>query len=179
MGQSVPPPVPPDRDDRVPGPPAGPPEPRRHRDSLAAGLAAAVAAGLVAAVAYGWLTEAVDRQVGYASLGVGALIGYAAAKAGGAHRALPFAAAALAPAAIWLGQLVAIALIHADLFQVSATGMLFEESAFVTEAWRDSADLGTYAFMLVGMMMAAYTAWAKRPEQDDPPDQPGQPEQRD
>ncbi|MFF3555643.1 hypothetical protein ACFYXL_19825 [Streptomyces tsukubensis] len=172
MGQSVPPPVPPDPDDRIPETPAGPPEPRRHRDSLAAGLAAAVAAGLLGAVAYGWLAEAVNRQFGYASLGVGALIGYAAAKAGGAHRALPFAAAALTPAAIWLGQLITVALIHADLFRVSATELLFEESGFVTETWRDSADLGTYTFMIVGMMMAAYTAWAKRPERDDPPEQP-------
>ncbi|MFH8614301.1 hypothetical protein ACH4E8_04380 [Streptomyces sp. NPDC017979] len=141
----------------APGVPLAPaPVPVRRNPGL--GIAAGVAAALVAAIAYGLLAGSIEREFGYAALGVGALIGFAANKAGGRHPLLPFAAAVLAPAAVYLGQLIGLSMVLAEFFKVPFSEVFFEQFGAVRDAWSEEADFGTYSFMAVGALVAFVTA---------------------
>ncbi|MFD9726802.1 hypothetical protein, partial [Streptomyces sp. NPDC059072] len=82
--------------------------------NIGVGIAAAVVAALVSAVAYGYIMNAIDREVGYAAAGVGLLVGLAAGKLGGRNPILPVIAVLLSVGAVYLGQLTFIALALAD-----------------------------------------------------------------
>ncbi|MEU5973525.1 hypothetical protein [Streptomyces sp. NPDC047315] len=141
----------------APGVPLAPaPMPVRSKPGL--GVAAGVAAALVAAVAYGLVTGSIEREFGWAALGVGALIGFAANKAGGGHKLLPFVAAVLAPPAVYLGQLIGLSMVLAEFFKVPFTEIFFEEFGAVRDAWSKEADFATYSFMVVGALVAFATA---------------------
>ena len=66
---------------------------RPVRDNVGLGIVAAVVAALVAAGAYGAIGGAIEREIGYAAIGVGFLVGFAAAKVGGRNPALPVVSA--------------------------------------------------------------------------------------
>lgn len=90
MSQHIQPPAPESDAAAVPYPA----EPART-GNIGLGIAAAVVAALVAAAAYGGIMNAIDRQVGYAAVGVGLLIGFAAGKLGGKNPVLPVVGAVL------------------------------------------------------------------------------------
>ncbi|MEU9603107.1 hypothetical protein [Streptomyces sp. NPDC048057] len=141
----------------APGVPFAPaPMPVRRNPGL--GIAAGVAAALVATIAYGLVTGSFERDFGFAALGVGALIGFAANKAGGRHPLLPFMAAVLAPAAVYLGQLIGLSMVLAEFFKVSFSEVFFEQFGAVRDAWSEEADFGTYSYMIVGALIAFGTA---------------------
>ncbi|MEU0392828.1 hypothetical protein ABZ208_08670 [Streptomyces sp. NPDC006208] len=134
--------------------PAPPPAPVRNNVGL--GLLVAFVAALVAAGAYGAIGGAIEKEIGYAAVGVGFLIGFAAAKAGGRNPVLPVVSAVLAIGAVYLGQLVAIAMIFADGTGASFTEVFFDEFSLLTEVWKKAADGMTYVFLGI----AAITAFA-------------------
>ena len=74
--------------------------------SLVAGLGAALAGALVGAVGWAVLTTVSDYKIGFAAIGVGALAGFLAGKAGGDDPRLPFAVAAIAVLGCFLGDLL-------------------------------------------------------------------------
>ncbi|MBT2402415.1 MULTISPECIES: hypothetical protein [unclassified Streptomyces] len=79
------------------------------------GIAGALLATLVAAAAYGWVLHRVEEQARPLALVIGILVGAAAGHFGGRHRVIPPAAAVLSLAAVYLGQLLALALAIGDL----------------------------------------------------------------
>ncbi|MFD5428428.1 hypothetical protein [Streptomyces sp. NPDC127084] len=111
------------------------PAPAPARDNVALGLVAAVVAALVAAGAYGGIAGAIDREIGYAAIGVGFLVGFAAAKAGGRNPVLPVVSAVLSIGAVYAGQLLAIAIIFGKELKISVTEVLFDDFGMVTEVW--------------------------------------------
>ncbi|MFD2121581.1 hypothetical protein ACFSNO_21515 [Streptomyces cirratus] len=62
-------------------------------------------AALVAAGAYGGIMHAIERQIGYAAVGVGLLVGSRPAKLGGRNPVLPVVSAVLSIGSVYLGQL--------------------------------------------------------------------------
>ncbi|MEU0660178.1 hypothetical protein ABZ508_20525 [Streptomyces lavendulocolor] len=156
MSQPVPPPGNPfgGPAGAAPFPPA--PAPAPARDNVALGLVTAVVAALVAAVAYGAIGGAIEREIGYAAVGVGFLVGFAAAKVGGRNPALPVVAAILSIAAVYLGQLIAIAVVIANTLGGSAPEILMEDLGSLTDLWKETADAMTYLFLAI----AAVTAFA-------------------
>jgi hypothetical protein len=134
--------------------PAPPPAP--VRDNIGLGIVAAVVAALVAAGAYGAIGGAIEREIGYAAVGVGFLVGFAAAKAGGRNPALPVISAVLSIGAVYLGQLVAGAMLVADEVGASFADIFFDKFSLLTEAWKEGADGMTYVFLAI----AAVTAFA-------------------
>lgn len=134
--------------------PAPPPAP--VRDNVGLGIVAAVVTALVAAGVYGAIAGAIEAEIGYAAVGVGFLTGFAAAKAGGPNPVLPVLSAVLGIAAVYLGQLVGIAMIGAEELEVSFTDLFIDEFSLLTEAWKESADGMTYVFLAI----AAVTAFA-------------------
>jgi hypothetical protein len=154
MSQPVPPPTGNPFADGTPYAPAPPSAP--VRDNVGLGIVAAVVAALVAAGAYGGIGGAIEREIGYAAVGVGFLVGFAAAKVGGRNPALPVISAVLSIGAVYLGQLIAFAVIVTKGGDVSFTEIFFNHFGDLTELWKKAADGMTYVFLGI----AAVTAFA-------------------
>lgn len=91
MSQPVPPPSGnPFADQGVPFAPAPPPAP--VRDNVALGLVTAVVVALVAGGIYGGIAGAIEREIGWAAIGVGFITGFAAGKVGGRNPCSPSSA---------------------------------------------------------------------------------------
>ncbi|MFJ8072601.1 hypothetical protein ACIQ7Q_01335 [Streptomyces sp. NPDC096176] len=133
--------------------PAPPPAPVRNNVGL--GVLAAVVAALVSAGVYGAIAGSIEREIGYAAIGVGFLIGFAAAKVGGRNPVLPVISAVLGIGAVYLGQLVGIAMILSDMGG-SFGEIFFQHFGDLTDVWKEAADGMTYVFLAI----AAVTAFA-------------------
>ncbi|MFM9696023.1 hypothetical protein [Streptomyces europaeiscabiei] len=126
------------------------------RNNLALGLVVAVVVALVTAGVYGGIVGATEYEIGYAAVGVGFLIGFAAGRIGGANPVLPVVSALLSLGAVYLGQLIGIAMIGADDVGVSAITLFTEDFDAVTEYWSETADAMTFLFLAIG----AFTAFS-------------------
>ncbi|MFD9435771.1 hypothetical protein [Streptomyces sp. NPDC060002] len=143
-GAALPPPAP------APFAPATAPA----RNNLALGLVVAVVVALVTAGIYGGIVGATEYEIGYAAVGVGFLIGFAAGKIGGTNPVLPVVSALLSLGAVYLGQLIGIAMIGADELDVSATSLFTEHFDLLTEGWSETADAMTFLFLAIGAFAA-------------------------
>ncbi|MFF8288299.1 hypothetical protein ACF068_03560 [Streptomyces sp. NPDC016309] len=151
MSQPVPPPGNPFAG-QTPYPTA--PAPAPARNNVALGLVAALVAAVVAAVAYGAIGGAIEREIGYAALGVGFLVGFVAAKVGGRNPALPVIAAILSIGAVYLGQLVAVAVVISNTLGGSAPEILMEDFGSLADLWKENADAMSYVFLAIGAVAA-------------------------
>jgi hypothetical protein len=122
--------------------------------NVALGIVAAVVAALVTAGIYGAIVGSTEYEIGYAAIGVGFLVGFAAGKVGGANPALPLVSAVLSVGAVYLGQLIGGAMIGADALGVSATTIFFEHFDVLMEAWQEEADAMTFLFLAIGAFAA-------------------------
>ncbi|WP_051805449.1 hypothetical protein [Streptomyces sp. NRRL F-2747] len=131
--------------------PAGP----ARTGNIGLGIAAAVVAALAAAAAYGGIMNAIDRQVGYAAVGVGLLVGFAAGRTGGRNPVLPVVGAVLSLCAVHLGQLFFIALALADQSHVGL-GEVFDKAGVggLTDIWQEGAGAMDYVFLAIGGFVA-------------------------
>ncbi|MEH0528677.1 hypothetical protein QBA75_16440 [Streptomyces stelliscabiei] len=139
-------------------PPQAPfaPAPAPARNNFALGLVAAVVTALVTAGIYGAIVGATEYEIGYAAVGVGFLIGLAAGRIGGTNPVLPVVSALLSLGAVYLGQLIGIAIFYADEIGVSATTLFTEHFDVVTDGWSETADAMTFLFLAIG----AFTAFS-------------------
>ncbi|WP_405647488.1 hypothetical protein [Streptomyces sp. NBC_00019] len=154
MTQPTPPPQPTDGNpfaqQPAPVPPAAP-----ARDNIALGVVTAVVVALVTAGVYGFILKATEREIGYAAIGVGLAIGFAAGKVGGANPVLPIVSGALSLVAVCLGQLFGVALImDATEASVTLTGVLTEYSDLVVTIWKESFDAMSFLFLAIGAFAA-------------------------
>ncbi|MCX5228137.1 hypothetical protein ABZY16_14435 [Streptomyces sp. NPDC006553] len=154
MSQPVPPPGNPFAGGAAPEqyPVAPPPAPAR--DNVALGLVAALVAALVSAGVYGAVIGGTERQIGWAAVGVGFLTGLAAGKVGGRNPVLPIASAVLALGAVYLGQLVGIAILLSKELDVSATELFLQEFGLLTEGWNATKDGLTFLFFGIAAFAA-------------------------
>ncbi|MFJ9698213.1 hypothetical protein [Streptomyces fradiae] len=132
------------------GAPVQPPAPAR--DNVGLGLLAALVAALVGAGVYGGIGGAIEREIGYAAVGVGLLVGFAAGKVGGRNPLLQGASVVLAAGAVYLGQLVTIAVILSKLGEGSFTEIFFQNFGEVMELWKMAADGMTWVFLGIGAL---------------------------
>ncbi|WP_030298291.1 hypothetical protein [Streptomyces katrae] len=154
MSQHVQPPAP---DSATPAVPY-PAEPART-GNIGLGIAAALVAALAAAAAYGGIMNAIDRQVGYAAVGVGILVGFAAGKLGGKNPVLPVVGAILSLGAVYLGQLFYIALALADYGNVGLGDVLSHAGVGgLNDIWQEGAEAMDYVFLVIGGFVAFGTA---------------------
>ncbi|MFE5945853.1 hypothetical protein [Streptomyces sp. NPDC056480] len=154
MSQPVPPPGNPFAGGAAPEqyPVAPPPAPAR--DNVALGLVAALVAALVSAGVYGAVIGGTERQIGWAAVGVGFLTGLAAGKVGGRNPVLPVASAVLALGAVYLGQLLGIAILLSKELDVSATELFLQEFGLLTEGWNATKDGLTFLFFGIAAFAA-------------------------
>ncbi|MFD0377779.1 hypothetical protein [Streptomyces sp. NPDC059525] len=121
-----------------------------RKGNVALGVVAAVVAGLAAAGVYGAIVKATHHEIGYAALGVGALVGFAAAKAGGRNAVLPVVAALLSVVSVLAGQLFGIALDGADQLSESVVDVLTNRTSEVIDSWKEGVDPLTFLFLAIG-----------------------------
>ncbi|MFB7272283.1 hypothetical protein [Streptomyces sp. NPDC056244] len=160
MSQPVPPPGNPFADGAVPPAPFGTPPPPVRSSNIGLGLLAAFVAALVAAGVYGGIAGAIEREIGWAAIGVGFLVGFAAGKIGGPNPVLPVVGAVLSLGAVYLGQLLSIAIIVAKELDVSATDVFFNNFGLLTEAWGEGKDFLTFVFFALAAF-ASFTGAKK------------------
>lgn len=134
--------------------PAPPPAPVRN--NLGLGILTAVVAALITAGIYGAIAGATETEVGYAAVAVGFITGFAAAKVGGPGPILPVVSAVLGIGAVYLGQLIGIAMILSDLGNGSFGEIFFQHFGDLTTLWKQAAEGMTYVFLA----LAAVTAFA-------------------
>ncbi|MBT2524632.1 hypothetical protein J7E91_04090 [Streptomyces sp. ISL-99] len=158
MSQPVPPPSSgnPFADGAYPQTPA----PAGARDNVALGVAAAFATALVSAGIYGGIIGATEYQIGFAAVGVGYLIGLAAGKAGGGNPALPVVSAILSLGAVYLGQLLGLAIAVSDVLRLTVTELFFENFPLLTTGWKEEAGPMSFLFLAIGAF-AAFSAAKK------------------
>lgn len=130
----------------APAPPA--------RNNIPLGVLVALGAAVVAGILYGVIAGSIEREVGYAAVGVGFLVGFASSKVGGSNPAVIGAAAVFSIGAVYLGQLVGISMVLADLAQIPFSEVIGDHFGAVTEAWSQEADFMTYLFLALGAVAA-------------------------
>ncbi|MFJ5740759.1 hypothetical protein [Streptomyces microflavus] len=130
----------------APAPPA--------RNNLALGVLVALGAAVVAAILYGVILGSIEREIGYAAVGVGFLVGFAAAKLGGANPVTIAAAAVFSIGAVYLGQLIGYAMVMADVANVSFSEVFLDHFDAVTQVWKEDADFMRYLFLALGAVAA-------------------------
>ncbi|MFD4030284.1 hypothetical protein ACFWVP_07040 [Streptomyces sp. NPDC058637] len=132
----------------APAPPAG------NGSGLGLGILAALGTAIVAAILYGVIAGSIEREVGYAAVGVGFLVGFVAGKVGGSNPAVAVAGAVFSLGAVFLGQLVAMSMILADGLGVGFTEVFFDHFGDVMDIWKEEADFMTYLFLALGPVAA-------------------------
>ncbi|MET9659368.1 hypothetical protein [Streptomyces sp. NPDC006510] len=135
-----------------PGAPFTPPAPARNNIGL--GLVAAVVAAVVAAGIYGAIIGATKHEIGYAAVGVGFVVGFAAGKVGGRNPALPVVSALLSLVAVYFGQLLGEAMIAAKELPVTVSELFFDHFSLLNEAWKADSDFISYLFFAVAAVAA-------------------------
>ncbi|MDF9870593.1 MULTISPECIES: hypothetical protein [Streptomyces] len=131
-----------------------PPAPPAARGNVGLGVLTALGTAIVAAILYGVIAGSIEREVGYAAIGVGFLVGFAASKVGGPLPAVGAASAVFSLGAVFLGQLVAMSMILADGLGVGFSEVFFEHFGDVVDVWKQEADFMTYLFLLLGPVAA-------------------------
>jgi hypothetical protein len=155
MSQPVTPPGNPFAPGAMPQTPFAPP-PAAVRANLGLGVATAVGTALVAALVYGGIAGAIEREIGWAAIAVGFVIGFAAGKVGGPNPILAAISAALSVGSVYLGQLVEASIVAGKDLNVSATDIFFDHFGLLTSAWNDGVDIMTFLFFA----LAAFAAFS-------------------
>lgn len=138
--------------DQFGGAPFAPAPPARN--NLGLGLLTALGTAIVAAVLYGVIAGSIEREVGYAAIGVGFLVGFAASKIGGANPVIAVISAVFSLGAVFLGQLIGISMIVADAADVGFSEVFVDHFSVVMDAWKEGADFMTYVFLALGPVAA-------------------------
>ncbi|MYX15983.1 hypothetical protein GTY67_21755 [Streptomyces sp. SID8374] len=124
------------------------------RNNLAVGVLVALGAAIVASILYGVLLGSIEREIGYAAVGVGFLVGFAAAKLGGANPVTIAAAAVFSIGAVYFGQLIAYGMMMAEAARVPFSEVFLDHFDTVTRVWKEEADFMRYLFIALGAIAA-------------------------
>ncbi|MFJ5706264.1 hypothetical protein [Streptomyces sp. NPDC093105] len=133
---------------------AYPPAPAPRRNNIGLGILAAVVAALVTAGIYGAIMGGVEAEIGWAAVGVGFAVGFAAGKVGGSNPLLPIVSAILSLGAVYLGQLVGIAVFLTKDYGVSFTDVFFQDFGALMDLWSEAKEPLTFLFLALGPIAA-------------------------
>ncbi|MFG3134901.1 hypothetical protein ACGFZA_01630 [Streptomyces sp. NPDC048211] len=138
------------------GAPFAPVAPARNNVGL--GILVAFVAALVAAGIYGAIIGATKHEIGYAAVGVGAIVGFAAGKLGGRNPALPVISGVFALIGVYFGQLLGEAIIISKQLPLSVTEIFFDHFSDLNTVWKEDSDFVSVIFFLVAAAVAFSTA---------------------
>ncbi|WP_327305052.1 hypothetical protein OG730_16965 [Streptomyces sp. NBC_01298] len=127
--------------------------------NLGLGIVAAFVAALAVAAAYGGIMNAIEREISYAVIGVGAVVGFAAGKLGGRNPLLPVVGAVLSVASVILGELFYYALALAEASGIGLGDVLSTLGVSgLIDIWKEGADFKTALFLALGAFAGYSTA---------------------
>ncbi|WP_329208222.1 hypothetical protein OG257_15470 [Streptomyces sp. NBC_00683] len=124
------------------------------RNNVGLGVLAALGTAIVAAILYGVIAGAIEREVGYAAVGVGFIVGFAASKVGGSNPGVLVSSAVFSLGGVFLGQLIGMSVVLADALGVGFSEVFFEHFSDVLDIWKEEADFMTYLFLALGPVAA-------------------------
>ncbi|WP_406093516.1 hypothetical protein [Streptomyces sp. NBC_01013] len=127
------------------------------RSNVGLGILVALVAALVAAGIYGAIIGATKHEIGYAAVGVGAIVGFAAGKLGGRNPALPVISGVFALLGVYLGQLLGEAIIISKQLPLSVTEIFFDHFSDLNTVWKEDSDFISVLFFLVAAAVAFST----------------------
>ncbi|WP_031083857.1 hypothetical protein [Streptomyces sp. NRRL WC-3549] len=134
------------------GAPFQPAPAARHNIGLA--VLAALGAAIVAAILYGVIAGSIEREIGYAAVGVGFLVGFVGSKVGGQNPAVIGAGVLFSLVAVFFGQLIGMSMILADALHVGFSEVFFDHFGDLMDLWKEQAGFMTYLFLLLGPVAA-------------------------
>ncbi|MFI6947062.1 hypothetical protein [Streptomyces sp. NPDC050422] len=138
------------------GAPFAPVAPARNNVGL--GILVAFVAAIVAAGIYGAIIGATKHEIGYAAVGVGAIVGFAAGKLGGRNPALPVISGLFALIGVYGGQLLGEAIIISKQAPYSVSEIFLEHFSDLNTVWKADSDFISVIFFLVAAAVAFSTA---------------------
>ncbi|MFZ3472374.1 hypothetical protein ACODT3_14500 [Streptomyces sp. 4.24] len=95
--------------------------------------------------------NAIEREIGYAAVGVGALVGFAAGKLGGRNPVLPVVGAVFAVVSVFLGELFFYALALSGAAGVGLGDVLSTVGVSgLVDIWKEEADVMSVLFLALG-----------------------------
>ncbi|KQV18422.1 MULTISPECIES: hypothetical protein [unclassified Kitasatospora] len=131
----------------MPAPPAAPAPAAPQAQGVA--IAAALGAAIVAGLAYGFIAKAIEREIGWAVIGIAAAVTFTLGRLGGRGQALPVIGAALSVLGLFFGQIFTMALFGHQELGISVGDLLTSQLDLTIEVWkgeRDIIDLLFYGF---------------------------------
>ncbi|GGQ61721.1 hypothetical protein [Kitasatospora griseola] len=137
-------------------PPAAPATPVVKNVPLA--VLAGVGAALAAALLYGFIVKAMEREFSVLAIGIGAAVGFAVGKIGGAHRALPPVAALITLFGVFFGELFGLALMVHEKLGADVVPLFTEHFDLLFEGWKADFDLLSVLFLGLGAFFGASAA---------------------
>ncbi|WP_329118482.1 hypothetical protein [Streptomyces sp. NBC_01465] len=159
MSQPTPPPSQPSEPQQgafgFPAAPVPAPAPAPRPTNFAGGVLAAFAVAVFGAILYGIIANAIDREIGYAAVGLGFLVGLTACKVGGRSVWLFVWAAVFSLAGTYFGQLVAVALALSDITGApSVTDIFLSHFGVLNDAWGEVLSAMRFVFIALGAVGA-------------------------
>ncbi|GAA2290578.1 hypothetical protein OKJ48_06355 [Streptomyces kunmingensis] len=138
------------------GQPGGfmPPPPAPARGNLGLGVLAGFVTMLAAAGAYGGIIGGIEREIGYAAVGVGFLVGLVTGKVAGRNPAAPVVAVIMSLIGVYFGQLLGEAIIGAKQLPVTVTELFIDHFDILNEAWKADSDFLTFVFFAIAGIAA-------------------------
>ncbi|MFD8482543.1 hypothetical protein [Kitasatospora sp. NPDC059673] len=119
---------------------------------------AGIGAALAAALLYGFIVKALERELSVMAIGIGAAVGFAVGKVGGAHRALPPVAAVITLLGVFFGELFGLALMVHEKLGADVVPLFTEHFDLLFEGWKADFDLLSVLFLGLGAFFGASAA---------------------
>ncbi|MCW2600105.1 MAG: hypothetical protein JWM02_1934 [Frankiales bacterium] len=124
------------------------------KHNLIAGIVAAVLGALAGAVLWAVIASTTDFKIGYAAVGVGALTGLLAGKAGGGHPRLPLVAAGIGLLGCVVGDILIEAHVGANALGVSSFTVITDYTQPLWEAYKYDFDALSGVFYVIAAVAA-------------------------
>jgi hypothetical protein len=124
------------------------------KNNLVAGIVAAVLGALAGAVLWAVVASVTDYKIGFAAVGVGALTGLLAGKAGGGHPRLPAIAAAIAVLGCVVGDILIEAHAGAKAINVSSITVITDYTKPLWESYKYDFDVLSGVFYVIAGVAA-------------------------
>ncbi|WP_405017812.1 hypothetical protein OHV05_13000 [Kitasatospora sp. NBC_00070] len=125
----------------LPAPPTAPAPAPAAPQAAGVAVVAALGAAIVAGLAYGFVAKAIEREIGWAVIGIAAAVTFTLGRLGGRNPVLPVAGAVLSVVGLFFGQLFTMALFGHQEVGLSVTELLTSRLDLTFDVWKDGRDI--------------------------------------
>ncbi|BFV58842.1 hypothetical protein KCMC57_up39460 [Kitasatospora sp. CMC57] len=143
----------------LPVPPVAPAPAPAAPKAPGVAVAAAFGAAIVAGLAYGFIAKAIEREIGWAVIGIAAAVTFTLGRLGGRNPVLPVVGAVLSVLGLFFGQLFTMALFAHQEAGLSVGDLLTSQLDLTFELWKADRDIIDVLFYGIAVYFGfTYTA---------------------